>query len=114
MSNKRAYSVLVVPITSPPRSLGTERVAAAVFVTDPEATMANLQRTLCELFALTKAEARLAEVLLGGGGLKPAADRLGITINTAKTHLQRVFQKTNTQRQSELVRVILGVPRSAL
>jgi DNA-binding CsgD family transcriptional regulator len=35
-----------------------------------------------------------------------AAKRLGIAPTTARTHLQRLFAKTGTARQSELVRFV--------
>lgn len=109
-SMKTPYSVLVVPITSPEWKMGRQRVAAAVFVTDPEAAPPDTEGALREWFGLTKAEARLAQALLHGGGLKQAADLAGISSNTAKTHLQRIFQKTNTRSQSELVRLIVSTP----
>lgn len=41
-----------------------------------------------------------------GGGLQAAADELQISLTTARTHLQHVFEKTETQRQAELVRLV--------
>jgi DNA-binding CsgD family transcriptional regulator len=40
-------------------------------------------------------------------GLQAAADRLGISLATARTHLAHVFDKTGTRRQAELVRLLL-------
>ena len=34
------------------------------------------------------------------------ADRLGVSVNTVKTHLQKIFAKTNTARQADLVRLV--------
>lgn len=34
-----------------------------------------------------------------GRGLKVAAEEPGISLNTAKTHLRNIFEKTNTRRQ---------------
>jgi DNA-binding CsgD family transcriptional regulator len=62
---------------------------------------------LTELHGLTPAEARLALELLQGHRLTEAARRLGISRNTAKTHLQRVFEKTGVTRQSELMRLLM-------
>jgi DNA-binding CsgD family transcriptional regulator len=36
------------------------------------------------------------------------ADRLCISRNTARTHLRRLFAKTATTRQADLIRVLLG------
>lgn len=60
------------------------------------------------LFGLTLAEARLAAEVMRGDGLQACAQRLGIAANTARTHLHRVFDKTGTKRQAELVRLLLG------
>ncbi len=59
------------------------------------------------LFGLTPAEAALAVEMLVGDGRGAAAARCGITINTARTHLARVFEKTGVTRQAELIRVLL-------
>jgi DNA-binding CsgD family transcriptional regulator len=37
-----------------------------------------------------------------GESLAEAAEELGVTLNTLKTLLKRVFSKTETRRQSEL------------
>jgi DNA-binding CsgD family transcriptional regulator len=37
---------------------------------------------------------------------------MGITINTARTRLKRIYNKTGVRRQPELVRrLLLGLPR---
>jgi DNA-binding CsgD family transcriptional regulator len=52
---------------------------------------------------LTPAETRLLHAVLSGTGLAWSAQQLGISRATAKSHLDRVFQKTNTFRQTELI-----------
>jgi DNA-binding CsgD family transcriptional regulator len=79
----------------------------AVFISDPERGVARAEEILARLYALTPAEARLAGELLEGRSLEDAADQLGITIHTARTHLRRIFGKTDTRRQSELVLLLL-------
>ncbi len=58
----------------------------------------------------TAAEARLSLGLLEGKGLAAAARRNSISLNTARTHLRHVFEKTRTHRQAELVRLIVLSP----
>jgi DNA-binding CsgD family transcriptional regulator len=65
-------------------------------------------RMLQATFDLTSAEARLACEVVKGDGLLATAKRLGISANTARTHLNRVFGKTGTKRQAELVRLLLS------
>ena len=62
-----------------------------------------------DLMGLTLAEARVAALI--GSGLSPrlAAGRLGITEETTRTVLKRVFAKTGISRQSELVALLVGL-----
>lgn len=57
-------------------------------------------------FGLTKTEARLAAALYEGCSIPQAAHRMGVANSTARTHLQRIFDKTGVRRQADLVRVI--------
>ena len=77
----------------------------AVFLSDPAARTRVAAAFLQSAFALTPAEAALAEAIIAGGGVRGAANALGIALTTAKTHLQHVLQKTQTRRQAELVRL---------
>ncbi|MER2253361.1 helix-turn-helix transcriptional regulator [Methylorubrum podarium] len=60
------------------------------------------------LFDLTPAEARLAALIAAGDAPAPAAAKLGITPNTARSVLKRIFQKTGVSRQAELVGLLAG------
>ena len=69
-------------------------------------------------FGLTPAEARLALHLVAGETLRSAEVNLSISYETARTCLKKIFNKTGTCRQAELVMVILtalpdclGAPR---
>jgi FixJ family two-component response regulator len=42
------------------------------------------------------------------GGVAQVASALGISDSTVKTHLQRVFEKTGTNRQTDLVTLVAG------
>ena len=48
-------------------------------------------------------ELRVALAMAPGLAPQEAADMLGIGLQTVKTHLQRIFQKTGTSRQADLV-----------
>ena len=80
---------------------------AIVFVVDPDRAPNVPERYLQRLYNLTPAEAAVAVRILRGEGLQAVADGLRITLATVCTHRQRVFEKTGTKRQAELVRVIL-------
>lgn len=107
-SGRQPFSVLITkggPDFDAPVSL---EARAVVFITDPEAGHNDIEASLRRLYSLTSAEARLVRALANGArSLGDAADRLGITLNTAKTHLKHAFDKTNTHRQSELVKLAI-------
>jgi DNA-binding CsgD family transcriptional regulator len=63
---------------------------------------------LVKLYGFTPTEARLVALLAQDFSLKDAATIMSIARTTAKTHLQRVFSKTGTNRQPQLVRLALS------
>lgn len=108
-SGKRDYSLVVTPLRNTDVVLNPLCVpSAAVFVTDPEDKAMPPAETLSRLYGLTPAEARISLKLLQGGSLVEAADKLGISRNTAHSQLKAVYEKTGTRRQSELVRLLLS------
>jgi DNA-binding CsgD family transcriptional regulator len=62
---------------------------------------------LSRCYGLTRCEANFACCLGWGDTVEQAAERLLISSNTARTHLKRVFMKTGTNRQSELVLLLM-------
>ena len=109
-SGLRPYAIWVAPLQAPNSSSFDHSAAAVIFITDPEGTATVDAQTLTALFRLTASEADLTVLLASGVTLRAAAARMGVSINTARTHLARVFLKTDTHRQSDLVRVILSAP----
>jgi DNA-binding CsgD family transcriptional regulator len=111
-SGLRPFVVLVSPVVGPRWVFpGMAPTAAALFVSDPEETPAPNEEGLRSLFALTRAEARLARLLAQGVTLKEAERHLGVGRETIRTQLKAIFLKTNTNRQADLVRLLLnGVP----
>lgn len=66
---------------------------------------------LAGLFDLTPAEARLAVALSQGRALKDAASDSNITFKSGRTYLERIFAKTGTHQQSELVALLKSTER---
>lgn len=81
--------------------------AVAIFVSDPEQEGGADTETLQRLFGFTQAEARLSLLLANGFTLDEAAQTLGVSRNTVRTHLRSIFGKTGVSRQTMLVRLIL-------
>lgn len=93
----------------PPANDFSRSVRAIAFISDPGA-QARLNVTLLQqLYGITPAEARLAERLCAGDTLAAAAARCAISEATAKTQLTRLFERTNTSRQADLVRVLISL-----
>lgn len=67
-------------------------------------------RQLMALFRLTPAEARLARALAASESLQNYAVENHLKLPTVKSQLQRIFEKTRTQRQVELVQLIRSIP----
>lgn len=107
---RNPLQVLVAPLRTKTIYLGKEVPSAAIFISDPDREPISDSTVLVQLFGLTRAEARLAQMLAAGQSLKKAAERLVIAESTARSQLKSIFAKTNTNRQSQLVRLLLLAP----
>jgi DNA-binding CsgD family transcriptional regulator/PAS domain-containing protein len=87
--------------------------AALVCVTDPNAEDKPPQEQLIALFGLTRAESALAGGLLAGLELREIAEQSGRSIHTLRSQLATLMAKTNTGRQTELVRLLSRLPLGA-
>ena len=105
--SRSALSLLVIPLRSELETIARYNNAAIIFVTDPDNVVLPDDQQLQRKFGLTPAEIALIHELTGGSSLQTAADRLSIKIATARTHLHRIFAKTGTSRQAELMRLML-------
>jgi len=66
-------------------------------------------RVLCGLFDLTPAEARVARGVAMAQTPETIASTLNISLETARSHLKKIMQKTGTTRQAELVLLLSGL-----
>jgi len=104
-SGERPYGVLAAAARPPQGLLGREERSAILFISEGRSREPSREQ-LAATFGLTAAESRLLQVLLQGHGLTEAAERLGNSVNTAKTHLRALFDKLGCSRQSDLVRTV--------
>ncbi len=63
------------------------------------------------VFGLSDAQMRLAESIVAGNDIVSTAQDLGISAATARTHLQRMFDKTGVRSQTALVRLLLDASK---
>lgn len=82
----------------------------AMILAASQSSRALSERGLAELFELSPAEARITQHLALGRTIEEAAAAQEISINTAKTHLKKIFAKFGVRRQPELIRAVYASP----
>jgi DNA-binding CsgD family transcriptional regulator len=102
----------ILPLTEGTARAAFRPACAAVFVSTTTSASPLPEAVLTTLFDLTPAEARVLLRIGSGLSASRSAVSLGIGENTLKTHLNRIFAKTGTRRQADLVKLIsnMGVP----
>lgn len=85
------------------------RSVAALFIAPAAAPPPFPGTALGLLYELTPAETRILEMIAEGHTQAEIASELGIAPTTVKTHLLRVFDKTGTRRQADLVRLVASL-----
>jgi DNA-binding CsgD family transcriptional regulator len=107
---KRPLAIQGIPLTG---------LASAVFspaksillVADTEKRSTTPLEHLRTMFGLTTTEAILVSRLEQDINLSNAAEQTGIAFETARSYLKRIFAKTGTSRQSELLMLLRRLPR---
>jgi DNA-binding CsgD family transcriptional regulator len=74
----------------------------------PKAKVAPIGAELRDKYGLTIGELRVLSLLIDGGNMKSIARDLGLAVNTIKTHIKSLFLKTETNRQQDLLRIVLN------
>lgn len=62
-----------------------------------------------EVFDISDRQMKVARGIALGSCLKEIAEDLGVSVNTVRTHLSRLFEKTGVRTQAALVRLLLSV-----
>ena len=82
--------------------------AAALFVRKAELQYPSPPEVIGQIYDLTPAELRVLLGIVQIGGVPEVAAALGIADTTVKTHLGRLYAKTGTARQADLVKLVAG------
>jgi DNA-binding CsgD family transcriptional regulator len=100
----------VLPLTASARDQAgiPEAATAAVFVRKASLENPTALETVAKLYKLTAMEVRVLQAVVEIGGAPLAAEALGISETTVKTHLRNLFQKTDCRRQADLVKLVAG------
>lgn len=99
--------MLIVPVRYRTLAGGATPIAVGYVHGVGVASAARCEQ-LIQLFGLTASEARLALVLSQGRSIADAAAEVGLTIETARNYSKRIYAKTDTRGQADLVRIILA------
>ena len=104
------YVAHVLPLTAGSRrQAGTSSEAiAAIFVKKAALDMPSPQDIMAKFYKLTPTELRVLFAIVQVGGVPDVAQSMGISPSTVKTHLRRLFAKTGTDRQADLVKLVAG------
>jgi DNA-binding CsgD family transcriptional regulator/PAS domain-containing protein len=109
-----AGPLLVVPVPLPPPAFSfwelTDTARLLVLVIDPGARSPAAATVLQAAFGLTPAEARVATLIGSGLSGPQAAQVLGVSPTTVKTHLGRCFEKLGVRSQVELANMLSSLP----
>jgi DNA-binding CsgD family transcriptional regulator len=100
----------VLPLTGGARQfagLGGDAVAA-LFVQPADFDPPSIPESLARAFDLTPGELRVALATIRHDGVADVAETLGIGEATVRTHLHRIFAKTDTRRQADIVKLVAG------
>ncbi len=107
-SRRKSYRLILMPIDdSGTVPLGVAVPAAGIVIIDSDSFSAPDPEVLREVFSLTPAEARVAARLALGHNAEEIAAEFKTSVETIRSHIKRIFSKTSTSRQSELVSLIL-------
>jgi DNA-binding CsgD family transcriptional regulator len=108
-ANER-YVAHVLPLTSGARrraGAGYDAVAA-LFVHKAALDKPSAPEAIAKAFRLTPSELRVLLGIVEFGGVPETAEALGIGKATVRTHLLRLYAKTDTSHQAELVKLVAG------
>jgi DNA-binding CsgD family transcriptional regulator len=104
------YVAYVLPLVAGQRRQAgaATGATAAVFVHKAEMSpVLPLEAVACQ-FGLSRAELRVLIGMIEIGPPAEVAPVLGLSEATVRTHLRRVFEKTGTSRQADLVKLVAG------
>lgn len=98
--------MLIAPLNGAiPETMRSAHGRALIITKDPEKGRTGGACGFARLYGLTPAEGRLAHLILDGSGLAEAAQRIGVSRNTARTQMKQIYAKTDTHSQADLIRL---------
>jgi DNA-binding CsgD family transcriptional regulator len=99
------HFVQIIPVRGGARDVFRATAAIAAIVGRQQGARFPV-RVIRESFGLTAREAQVAALLVDGFNLTEITERLGLGIGTTRNHLKKVFEKSGTRRQGELIALL--------
>lgn len=109
-SLKQPLCLMVAPLGAKTEIDGRLRSGVAIFMSDPEDGVEIEEDVLRDLYGLTRVESGLALGLVRGKQLDELAKRSRVSVHTVRSQLKQIFRKTGTNRQADLVKLLLTGP----
>ena len=107
------WQIFFVPLREPDADAGSSAQYVMMIVGDPNRNVGPTVAQLRQMFSLTVAEVRLAIAVCNGMSVHAFALHARVSVNTTRSQLRAILQKTGTHRQADLVRLLLSAPRLA-
>lgn len=96
---------IILEIDRLPTETATRAVMVAIHFSDGDQTAR--WSDFGAVFGLTPAEERIARMLTGGDGVEEIAADAAITVETARTHIRRIYNKVGVGSREHLTAVLL-------
>lgn len=106
-SKAQPFLIEVTPLRDYAREVETGLEGALVTVIDPDNTTPFSTAMVADAYGLTPAESEVCRHLVDGWTNGRIADERRVSIDTVKTQIASILQKTLTRRRSELIRLVL-------
>ncbi|MES2918818.1 MAG: PAS domain-containing protein [Pseudomonadota bacterium] len=91
------------------RELTSDSIAAAIFLTDPDARHLLSRKLLKSAYALTERECDICESFVNTATLETTASACGISLTSLRTYMKSIYAKTGHHSQAELMRLLMGL-----
>jgi DNA-binding CsgD family transcriptional regulator/PAS domain-containing protein len=107
-SDDQQWIAHVLPLTAGARRKAKppHAAAAALFVHTATLARPTAFEAVAQRYGLTPTEMRVLFTVVEIGGVPEVAPVLGVSEETVKTHLGRIFRKTGAKRQADLVKLV--------
>jgi DNA-binding CsgD family transcriptional regulator len=105
------FRINIMPLPVHATALRLPKAAAIAFVSEATVPTATSIEAASRIYGLTPAEARVAAELVCGRDVQAIADLLGSSVNTVRAQVRSILQKSGTERQADLIRLVATMPQ---